>query len=157
MNTIGFWGTHGKYGVFSNFYKANFEVDGITFNCVEQYMMYSKAKLFCNKDIAEQIMQESEPKEIKRLGRKVLGFNDVDWNEVKEEIVYTAVKAKFNQNEKLKSILLNTGNSILAEASPYDRIWGIGTNIPEEVQDKSKWKGQNLLGKILMKVRTELS
>lgn len=141
----------------SNWYMSEFEVDGIVFNCMEQYMMYAKASLFEDKSIAERIMFSSNPGEIKALGRRVSGFNSNVWDSRKEELVYRGLYAKFSQNPLLKSKLLQTGDDILAECAVNDRIWGIGLSMHDTRRyEVSKWPGQNLLGELLMQVRSDL-
>lgn len=155
-NIIAFWKVGSEYGVFSNWYLRYMIIHAKRYNSVEQYMMYQKAMLFGDEEIADEIMQTYNMREIKALGRKVRNFDNKKWDEVKYDIVLTAVKAKFTQYDDLKEILLETGDAEIVEASPYDRIWGIGTNRPHEIMNKQKWKGQNLLGKVLMQVREEL-
>ena len=123
-------------------------------NC-EQYMMYCKAALFGDADIAVKIMKTSDPKIIKSLGRKVKNYDDKLWNENKYKIVVNGNYFKFSQSTHLKSLLLNTGTKILVEAAPYDRIWGIGYSKTEALSNKDNW-GENLLGKALMEVRSKL-
>lgn len=146
------------YGCFSNWYPCHFVLEGITYSSSEQYMMAKKALLCNDLDAYEQIMHADSPAECKRLGRKVKNFDSDKWNEARCGIVYHAVKAKFSQNEDLKKILLQTHDQILAEAAPRDQIWGIGMDASENGADKpDNWKGQNLLGQILMHVRNELN
>ena len=156
MGIIAFWKTGHNYGVFSNWYLRYMKIEGQKYNSVEQYMMYQKAMLFGDEEIADKIMQTYSMGEIKALGRKVRNYDDKKWGEVRYDVVLEALRAKFTQHEDLKEILLRTGSSEIVEASPYDRIWGIGTAKREEIIDKRKWKGQNLLGKALMQVREEL-
>ena len=127
-----------------------------TFNCAEQYMMYHKAILFNDLDIASQIMQTNSPRQHKSLGAKVKHFNDKVWNKEKANIVENGNWLKFTQSEQLKTWLLSTGERELVEASPFDRIWGIGFTATDAVKvERSLW-GDNLLGKILMSVRDRL-
>lgn len=151
-NYILFWRGH-----FSNWYPAKFNLDGRQFNCSEQYMMYMKAVTFKNIEIAEKIMKTTDPKAQKALGKQISNFSEETWDKVKEQIVYYGCLAKYLQNSDLTKDILNTDNKILVEASPYDSIWGIGMaeNDPL-VTDETKWKGQNLLGKVLMRVREAL-
>ena len=117
-------------------------------------MMAQKALLFKDQETFEKIMNSKIPKEIKELGRQVKNFSSEIWNKKKFEIVTNGNIAKFSQNEKLKSFLLNTKNKILVEASPYDTIWGIGMSEDDkDILDENKWKGQNLMGKAIMKAR----
>ena len=119
--------------------------------------MAKKALLFGDTRTYNKIMKESEPAACKALGKSAANFNQQLWDSCKEEIIYNANYAKFSQNPELKAALLATGDAIIAEASPYDKIWGIGlkANDPDS-QNPTKWKGQNLLGKALMRVREEL-
>jgi len=157
VNVVAFWKVGNEYGVFSNWYLRYMEIHAKKYNSVEQYMMYQKALIFGDDEIAHEIMQTHSMSKIKALGRRVRNYDDKKWNEVRYDVVLTAVRAKFTQHEDLKRVLLETGDAEIVEASPYDRIWGIGTNRPHEIMDKQKWKGQNLLGKALMQVREELN
>lgn len=157
MNVVAFWKVGNEYGLFSNWYLRYMEIHAKKYNSVEQYMMYQKALIFGDDEIAHEIMQTHSMSKIKALGRRVRNYDDKKWNEVRYDVVLTAVRAKFTQHEDLKRVLLETGDAEIVEASPYDRIWGIGTNRPHEIMDKQKWKGQNLLGKALMQVREELN
>lgn len=154
---IFFWGTGGKYGVFSNFYPCSFTDDkGIKYNCTEQYFMVQKLLTFdpSNHDLLSRMLSETDPKSIKKYGRQVKNYNETTWNSIRYQVMLQGVILKFTQNENLLKILIGTGSEILAEASPYDNIWGIG--MYESVaknMDPSQWKGQNLLGKVLMEVR----
>src|SRR4051812_34791049 len=109
---------------FSQWYKTTFIIDGIEFNCCEQYMMYAKATLFKDPEHAAKILATSDPGKQKAFGRMVKDFNADKWNVTREQIVYTGNHAKFTQNENLKKHLLSTAGTILVEASPRDRIWG---------------------------------
>ncbi|MCL4156008.1 UNVERIFIED_CONTAM: hypothetical protein GTU68_011559 [Idotea baltica] len=120
-------------------------------------MMAAKARLFGDAEILEKILIAPDPKTAKSLGRKVANFNDNIWKQNARELVTNGNFAKFSQNPELKTFLLGTGNSVLVEASPYDRIWGIGLSAKDEkAKHPSTWQGQNLLGFALMDVRTEL-
>lgn len=142
---------------FSNWHKAKFIEDGIEYNCTEQYMMYKKAVLFGDTITANKILQEKFPGEQKRLGRTVKNFNDTVWKENCMNIVYEGNKLKFLQNPRLLEELLKTEGMTLVEASPYDTIWGIGMSEEEaKLVDESQWRGSNLLGKVLTKLRDDL-
>jgi len=134
--------------------KKSFDVNKIKYNCAEQYMMAQKALIFGDFEIHKKIMEEESPKIQRILGRKVKGFNQELWNEKATDIVFQGNYAKFTQNEELKEILLSTKGSTLVEASPTDFIWGIKIGENDERRFyRHLWKGQNLLGEILMKVR----
>ena len=138
----------------SQWYDSSFKIDGILYQTSEQYMMSKKALLFNDNEANLKIMEEKDPKVYKELGRQVKGFSPKIWDEKKFKIVVEGNLAKFSQNEKLKQYLLNTKDKILVEASPHDKIWGIGMDENDkDILNPEKWKGQNLLGKALMKVR----
>lgn len=140
--------------VFSQWYPSPFTAAGVTFPTAEHYMMYKKAMAFDDKEIANKILTAKYPKEVKELGRKVKNFDEAHWDAVKESVVTLGSILKFNSSEKLMNTLLDTGDLILVEASPYDKIWGIGLEeMDPRVLDESKWQGQNLLGICLMNAR----
>ncbi len=142
---------------FSNWYLADFEIDGIKFNCSEQYMMYGKALLFDDQEIAEKILKSSNPGSQKALGRKVKKFNQKIWVENAKNIVYKANEAKFKQNENLLKRLLKTKGTTLVEASPVDPIWGIGlAEDNPKAHDRRKWRGKNWLGQVLTQLREDI-
>lgn len=120
--------------------------------------MAGKARLFGDLEILEQILKAPEPKTAKALGRKVRGFDDQLWKANARRIVTEGNLAKFGQNESLKAFLLGTGSQILVEASPSDRIWGIGLGSSDpRANDPATWLGTNLLGFALMDVREALA
>ena len=127
---------------------------GIQYNCSEQYMMAEKARLFFDFEIEQRIMESENPKQQKALGRQVKNFNQEIWALHKERIVYEANVYKFSQNQEHYDQLMSTEGKTLVEASPYDRIWGIGL-VADDPKAKNRvlWKGQNLLGKTLTRVR----
>ena len=156
-NVIGFHNPDENYGFLSNWYLSDFTVDGIGFSSMEQYMMYMKAMLFNDINIASQIMETTDVGKIKALGRSVSNYNDIIWNGMRQPIIYKGLLEKFKQNEKLKNELLKTGDDILAECAVQDRIWGIGLSMKDQNKnDLTKWRGTNLLGFSLMLVRSEL-
>jgi ribA/ribD-fused uncharacterized protein len=142
---------------FSQWYPCTFAAGGNAFRCAEQYMMHGKALLFGDHAVAAELLAASHPREHKALGRKVKGFDDVVWRREREAIVHAGNHAKFTQNPELLELLLATQGTTLVEASPYDKIWGIGLAASDpRAQDAAQWKGQNLLGKILTALRDEL-
>lgn len=154
-----FWQPHKQDGYLSNWYPAKFcEVGAngvqIPFNHIEQYMMWRKATLFGDYEAAQKILQARTPKDCKNLGRKINGFDLNTWYSNRVEIVQRACWLKFDQNPELKQKLLDTGIAYIAEASPFDKIWGIGLNKHQAKDMPSEhWRGQNLLGNILMEIR----
>lgn len=114
-------------------------------------MMYRKAICFHDNNIAVQILETGDAVRIKDLGRHVSGYDENLWNGVRQLVVYEGLLAKFSQNDKLQKQLKATGNTVLAECAVKDRIWGIGLSMNDPDRfDRTKWKGQNLLGYALM-------
>lgn len=144
-------------GIYSQWYGAPFTIGGISFNTCEQYMMYKKAMLFGDEDIANKILLSNRSDEQKYLGRLVKGFDRTIWDQHSFSIVYEANLAKFSQNSELKEELLATGDRVIVEASPYDFIWGIKMgDADSNIESPEKWKGLNLLGFTIMTVRNQL-
>lgn len=142
----------------SQWYISPFTIEGETYNCCEQYMMAKKADFFNDKETKVLIMNATEPKDHKKLGRLVKNFDEDKWNEVADEIVFQGNLSKFSQNPQLKKMLLETGDKIFVECSPYDKIWGNGLNITDTINTHpNNWLGTNRLGKAIMKVREVLS
>ena len=157
MNIMCFHNPNEENGYLSNWYLSKFEVKGITYSSMEQYMMYQKAITFHDEKIAKKILETDDVAIIKDYGRKVSNYNQTIWNGVRQVIVYEGLLEKFKQNEDLKQLLLNTNDSVLAECAVKDCIWGIGLSMKSKDRfDMSKWKGTNLLGFSLMLVREKL-
>jgi hypothetical protein len=157
MKIICFHNPNEKNGFLSNWFPARFIINGAEFSSVEQYMMYQKAVCFNDTAIAARIMETSDVAVIKSLGRAVSGYDDSVWSEIREKVVFDGLMAKFSQNNDLKKRLLATGDCILAECAVKDVIWGIGLSMKDHDRfDVNKWRGKNLLGLALMKVREEL-
>jgi ribA/ribD-fused uncharacterized protein len=142
-------------GPFSQWAKTPFmDVDQIVYNTAEQYMMAKKALLFHDTETYQKIMNTKDPKEQKQLGRQVKDFNERMWNVYSILIVTDGNILKFSQNHKEKELLLNTKGTILVEASPYDKVWGIGLKDDDpQAQFMNLWQGENRLGFILTHVR----
>lgn len=142
---------------FSQWYRCAFTVDDHTFNCAEQFMMHGKAVLFGDAEIAAEILAADHPRTHKALGRKVKSFDVGIWERERMTIVKAGNRAKFTQNPELLDKLLATMGTTLVEASPYDKIWGIGLGEKDpRAQDPKQWKGRNLLGYVLTELRDEL-
>lgn len=153
-NYVFFWGTY-----LSNFYPAKFIVDGVQYNCSEQYFMKKKQEMFdpSNIALANQILNEIDPKKIKKYGRQVKNFDNNVWDTCCYEIMKQGIYEKFKQNADINRLLKLTGTKTLVEASPNDRIWGIGLNKANARNiHPSNWQGKNLLGKALMEVRDKI-
>lgn len=149
-----FWTGKDEY---SNFYYAPFYHQGKLFKWAEQAIMYRKAKLFGAHNVAEKIMQATNPNECKKLGRsREIPFDNAIWDKNKEKIFKEILRDKFKL-KPLRTKMLQTANRKFAEASPYDKIWGIGLKETDpDATNESKWRGQNLLGKILTEIRDEI-
>ena len=125
-------------------------------------MMAKKAELFGDITIQNQIMNCHSQRDIKALGRKIRGFNDSVWFKHRERIVFEGNYAKFTQNSMLLSYIKGQKGKILVEASPYDKIWGIGIECLSDgsnrqyIENPFNWKGTNLLGFVLMDVRDRI-
>ena len=144
------------YGCFSNFYQPCTIIDnGTTYTSSEQHFMASKARYFNDNVRLQEILAENNPAKVKKLGRVVSGFNTDVWSKVADKYMLDALRLKFTQNAQLRDILLGTKDAMLYEASPNDRIWGIGYNAVSAQANRATW-GENRLGKALMTVRKEL-
>lgn len=141
----------------SQWWPCHFAVDGIDYKCAEQFMMAEKARMFGDKEMLQKIMESAHPKEMKAYGRAVKDFDKERWEQTCYDIVKRGNGAKFSQNSDLWEYLRGTRNRILVEASPRDRIWGIGMGKSNpDVQCPLKWRGSNLLGFALTEVRDQL-
>lgn len=149
-----FWNT-----VYSQWYTAPKLIteEGKTFTSAEQYMMYKKAELFNDKEAAEEILTTDNPRTIKAIGRRVKNFDADKWTAVSYNVVVQGNFLKFTQNIDLQHILIEQAHLQLVEASPEDKIWGIGLHASDDrVLDEAQWQGQNLLGKAIMTARERI-
>lgn len=138
----------------SHHFHCRFEYRDIWFTSVEQFMMYSKAKLFGDEEVAKKILETDNCQAQKMLGRDVQGFVEAVWKAKRNSIVFVANREKYRQNPNLLSLLLLTGDAILVEASERDRLWGAGLHENDDrIADPTKWRGLNLHGQIQMGVR----
>ncbi|MGV3621240.1 MAG: NADAR family protein [Archangium sp.] len=142
---------------FSQWWRCEFEVDGVRYTSAEQFMMAEKARLFRDEETLAKILHTQEPAAVKKLGREVRNYDDVKWGAARLDSVTRGSFAKFSSSIELREFLLATGDSILVEAAPRDRIWGVGLgrNNPL-IHDPTKWRGQNLLGFALVRARAQL-
>ena len=157
-----FWGHRQKSNdvidksCFSQWFPVGFTVDEVYYPTAEHYMMVEKARLF-DDSMVEEILNAKTTKEVKSLGRKVKNFDEKIWSEKSFDIVVKGNFVKFSQNEDLKKFLLSTSNKVIVEASPYDKVWGIGMLQDNEfASNPLKWKGLNKLGFALIVVRDML-
>ena len=149
-------GSVGK-GCFSQWWPAAFDIAEVSYPTAEHYMMAAKARLFGDAEAEARILQANSPGHAKSIGREVRGFELKRWVEHRDAIVFEANLAKFSQNDELAAFLLGTKNRVLVEASPVDAIWGVGLAATDPaIATPAQWKGLNLLGFALMKVRQHL-
>jgi ribA/ribD-fused uncharacterized protein len=142
----------------SQWFPAEFEIDGVKYPTAEHFMMAEKARLFKDAEMLEEILSCKTPKEAKAFGRKVRNFDDATWKQHCSQIVVKANLAKFTAHPEFAAWLLETAPLVIVEASMWDRIWGIGmTANAKGARDPKQWKGTNLLGFALMEVRDMLS
>jgi ribA/ribD-fused uncharacterized protein len=158
-----FWGHRARKdgaisdACFSQWWRVTFGVDGQSYSSAEQYMMAEKAGLFGDEEIRRAILAVDDPARVKQLGRRVRGFDEATWARARFDIVTNANVAKFGQNQPLLGYLLKTGEDLLVEASPTDRIWGIGLHRDDpRAADPYAWQGLNLLGFALVRARAIL-
>ncbi|PYC68055.1 DUF1768 domain-containing protein [Streptomyces tateyamensis] len=145
-------------GSLSQWWPGAFTVDGVRYATAEHWMMAGKARLFGDAEIVPRILAARTPAEAKELGRLVRGFDEERWAAHRFALVVAGNRAKFGQDPALRDYLLGTGNRVLVEASPLDRVWGIGLAADDErAADPAQWRGLNLLGFALMQARAELA
>ena len=152
----------------SNFWAAQFDWDwcGVSgqyrkFFCTEQAFMFAKAQYFGDLGTAEEIMKVTDPWKAKHLGRQVKPYDDFKWSQVRFDYMYSCNLAKYSQNNYLYQWLLNPQYDGLTWVElSLDRIWGCGmsqsTHSIEDFDDETSWTGQNLMGKVITKVRKTL-
>ena len=159
---IFFWGhKKDKYGIskscFSQWYNSSFTVENTVYQTAEHYMMAEKARLFSENEMAKKIIEAKNAGMAKKLGRQIEGFDEKIWLNHRFDIVVKGNVLKFGQNLELRDYLLNTNNRILVEASPVDKIWGIGlASDNPNIENPNLWKGENILGFALMEARKKL-
>lgn len=151
---VAFWGS-----AFSNFYPCHFQEGDWHWISSEQCFMAKKAEYFKDTEILEEILKAETPEKAKKLGRKVKNFDAEKWSKVCFDKMYDAVYAKFSQNSDLKELLLSSDyeGKGFVEGSPFDGIWGVKMDWRNpDIDNEKNWQGQNLLGKVLNKVREDL-
>ncbi|TDT95317.1 hypothetical protein EDD99_7142 [Streptomyces sp. 846.5] len=159
-----FWGHQAQKdgsvgaGALSQWWPSVFEVDGVAYASAEHWMMAGKARLFGDEESVPGILAARTPAEAKKRGRLVRGFDDAAWTAARFELVVDGNVAKFGQDPALREYLLGTRGRVLVEASPVDRVWGIGLAADDErAGNPARWRGLNLLGFALMEARERLA
>ncbi|WP_229401742.1 NADAR family protein [Micromonospora okii] len=144
-------------GCLSQWWPAPFAVDGRVFDTAEHWMMWRKAVLFGDEETAGRVLAAGHPQRAKALGRQVCGFDEAVWAAHRYDVVVAGSVAKFAAHDDLRAFLLGTGDRVLVEASPVDRVWGIGLASDDPAAlDPTRWRGDNLLGFALMDARAAL-
>lgn len=142
----------------SQWFPQVFVVDGTHFASAEHFMMVSKARLFADVSAERRILAAPTPAEAKAIGREVRGFDALAWEAARFDAVVAGNVAKFGQHQELRHFLRSTGEKVLVEASPRDRIWGIGLGASNpDAREPTRWRGRNLLGFALMEARSRLA
>jgi ribA/ribD-fused uncharacterized protein len=145
-------------GCLSQWWPAPFTVNGAEYRTAEHWMMASKARLFGDAEAERRVLSAAHPNAAKAVGRQVRGFDEAVWREHRYRIVVEGGLHKFGAHDELRAFLLATRGRVLVEASPLDRVWGIGLAADDErAADPASWRGLNLLGFALMEVREQLA
>lgn len=152
-------------GIYSQWFLCEFEIYNQKYNCAEQFMMAQKAIMFKDKETCDKIMQTNNPYTQKKLGKTVKNFDKTIWELRCKDIVITGNLGKFGQNTRLREQMLETGSRRFVEASPTDKIWGIGIGLPEILKEimqpvphvigPNEWQGTNWLGECLDYVKMQ--
>ncbi|ANZ15993.1 conserved hypothetical protein, ribA/ribD-fused [Streptomyces noursei ATCC 11455] len=161
---VHFWGHRPPRGggigasCFSQWWPSPFTVDDVRYATAEHWMMAGKARLFDDADAERRALAATHPKQAKDAGRTVRGFDEEVWRQHRFDLIVEGSRHKFGQDPELREFLLGTGSRVLVEASPVDRIWGIGMAADDDrAADPARWRGLNLLGFALMEARQQLS
>lgn len=142
---------------FSQWWPAAFTHEGVRYDTAEQFMMAEKARLFGDGEMLTAILREPDPAKVKKLGRRVQRFDASAWERHRFEAVTRGNVSKFSSSAALETFLLATGDAVLVEAAPRDRIWGVGLGRTNpRISKPAEWNGQNLLGFALMRAREVL-
>ncbi|MFH0519091.1 NADAR family protein [Streptomyces sp. M41] len=158
-----FWGHRplpdGRVGAscLSQWWPSPFTVDGVAYATAEHWMMAGKARLFGDAEAERLVLAAGHPSEAKKAGRLVRDFDETVWARERFRIVVEGSVHKFAAHPDLRGFLLGTGDRVLVEASPVDRVWGIGLTARDEgAANPERWRGPNLLGFALMEARERL-
>lgn len=144
-------------GCLSQWWPAPFTVDGVEYPTAEHWMMARKARLFGDAAAEHAAEAAPGPRQAKAAGRRVAGFDQEVWERERYAIVVEGNVRKFERHAELREYLLGTTSRVLVEASPLDRVWGVGLAAEDDrVRDPARWRGLNLLGFALMEARQRL-
>ncbi|MET8475568.1 NADAR family protein [Streptomyces sp. NPDC006422] len=141
----------------SQWWPSPFTVAGVEYGTAEHWMMAEKARLFGDAEAERRAVSAGHPAEAKKAGRLVRGFDDAVWERERFRVVVEGSVHKFGSDPALREFLVGTGDRVLVEASPLDRVWGIGMAADDAgADDPAAWRGPNLLGFALMEARRRL-
>ncbi|MFE0695650.1 NADAR family protein [Streptomyces sp. YPW6] len=141
----------------SQWWPSPFTVDGVVYASAEHWMMAGKARLFGDPEGEAAAVAARSPGAAKKAGRLVRGFDEDVWIRERFALVVAGSVHKFGQDPELAGYLLSTGDRVLVEASPVDRIWGVGLTADDARTERPReWRGLNLLGFALMEARERL-
>ncbi|MCL2092400.1 MAG: NADAR family protein [Micrococcales bacterium] len=143
MTTIRFYSANGEYGCFSNFSLHPTLIDGVLYSTTEHYFQSQK---FTDESVRRRVRAARTPQDAARLGRDRALRLRRGWESMKDEVMLRAVRAKIDQHHDVRQALLSTGDALIVEHTQNDDYWG----------DGGDGSGKNRLGKILMKVRSEI-
>lgn len=141
--TIRFYRVGDRYGAFSNFAPYSIEIEGTIWPTSEHYF---QAQKFLDGEVRERVRTAKSPMVAAGIGRGKRDRRRADWDRMRDEVMLRAVRAKFSQHPELRELLLSTGDEEIVEHTPNDDYWG----------DGGDGSGANMLGKIVMMVRSEL-
>ncbi|WP_175439246.1 NADAR family protein [Streptomyces vilmorinianum] len=164
MKWLHFWGHRPRpdgqlsASCLSQWWPSPFEVEGVRYATAEHWMMAGKARLFGDREAEQAALASRSPAEAKKAGRMVRGFDETVWERERFAIVVEGSVHKFGSDDALRAFLIGTGRRVLVEASPLDRVWGIGLAADDpRAMDPARWRGLNLLGFALMEARERLA
>jgi ribA/ribD-fused uncharacterized protein len=142
----------------SQWFPCSFVIDGVTYPSAEHYMMAEKARLFGDAEALGRVLGAASPADAKKIGREVRRFDATAWGRARFAAVVRGNVAKFGQRPELTAFLRGTGDKVLVEAAPRDRVWGIGMGASNpDARSPERWRGANLLGFALMETRARLA
>lgn len=160
---LAFWGHRPRRdgsigpGCLSQWWPSPFTVDGVRYATAEHWMMAAKARLFGDREAERRVLEAGDPRDAKSAGRTVRDFDEAVWERERFGLVAEGSTHKFGQDARLRAYLLGTGRRVLVEASPLDRVWGIGLAADDpRAGQPEQWRGLNLLGFALMEARARL-
>ncbi len=157
VDAVFFHRTDEPFGFFSTWYPAPFELDGIRYNNLEQFIKYQKSRIHGDMASARAILAADSPARQRELGRVTFRYNSHVWDGMRQVVAVRGLLAQFGQNPDLKMKLLETGEAWLVACSERNRIWTCGVGLQDEARlEAAKWQGENILGFSLMEVRRML-